>query len=252
MAEVGGKKRLKVKYKQVRDALLDDIVSGRLQPGDQLPSEDRLVEKLGYSLGTVQRALQDLAAMGVVVRVHGSGTFVSGARPPEEHLRHFRFKADESDALLPVFFETESIECIDSKGPWSRFLGDDPKGFVRVQRLISVNHEFEIFSELCLPGSKFSDLLALEPSDLDGVSIRDMLGDRLNAPTVHTNQTMVCGVFPPRVSKRINMPIGAFGLILTIHSETFRHVPIIWQRAYVPPSDREMEFIETSPPHGRR
>ncbi|MES0827121.1 GntR family transcriptional regulator [Ruegeria sp. SCP11] len=240
--------RTKTKYQVIADTLMADIENGKLRPGDRLPSEDQLASELGYSLGTVQRALRNLANQGVVVRVHGSGTFVSGARPPEEHLRHFRFRSDDGETLLPVFFETESLEHTADTGPWTQSLGDDPKGYVKIRRLISVNREFEIFSELYLPATRFAPLLEMEFADLDGVSVRDMLADKMNVPTVHTKQTMLCGTFPPRVARLINMPIGMFGLILTIQSETFRRAPIIWQRMFIPPSDREMEML-TEPLH---
>jgi len=235
--------RTKTKYQVVSDALLADIESGRLQPGDRLPSEDQLASDLGYSLGTVQRALRQLADLEVVKRVHGSGTFVSGARPPEAHLRHFRFRADDGKSLLPVYFKTDSIELSQDKGPWSQFLGDDAKGYIRIRRLVSVNREFDIYSEIYLPATKFEYLADLEPSELDGVSIRDMLADKLQTPTLATNQTILCTAIPPRAASRINMPIGGFGLILTIQSKTFRQAPISWQRAYFPPSDREMEVL---------
>lgn len=241
------KLRSKTKYQVASDTLLADIESGKLRPGDRLPSEEQLVSQLGFSLGTVQRALRDLAELGVVERIHGSGTYVSGARPPEDHLRHFRFRAEGAEALLPVFFETESLAHTKSKGPWSEFLEDDRQGYVKIQRLISVNREFEIFSELYLPATKFSSLLDIEPSGLDGVSIRDMLAEKFNTPTLKTDQFIACGIFPPRVTRLVDMPIGMFGVILTIKSETYRRAPIIWQRAFVPPSDRQMEIVTEAP-----
>ena len=243
MTQNKGNQRPKTKYQVVSDALMADIESGKLRPGDRLPSEDQLVSQLGYSLGTVQRALRDLAELGVVVRIHGSGTFVSGARPPEDHLIHFRFRAEGESKLLPVYFETESLEHTDSRGPWADALGDDDKGYVKIHRLISVNQEFEVFSELYLPATRFSLLLDMEPADLDGVSIRDMLSERFNTPTLRADQTIICTAFPPRVTRRIGMCVGQFGVMLTVLSETYRNVPIIWQRAYLPPSDRQMEIV---------
>ena len=83
----------------------------------------------------------------------------------------------------------------------------------------------------------------MKPTDLDGVSIRDMLEERFDTLTLETKQSIICGVFPPRIGRVINMPIGQFGMILTVSSTTHRHIPIIWHRAYIPPSDRQMEFI---------
>jgi GntR family transcriptional regulator len=235
--------KTKTKYKILSETLAENINKGKLKPGDRLPSEDKLVSTLGYSLGTVQRALRHLVELGVVERVHGSGTFVAGARAPEEHLRHYRFLNEDGSKLLPIFFITHEITHTNCKGPWADALGHDRAGFVKIERVISVNREFEIFSELYLPASQFSSLLEIQPSELDGVSIRDMLAERFNMQTLDTRETIVCNVFPPRVAKVINMPIGQFGVILTASNTSHRHIPIIWQRAYIPPSDRQMEFL---------
>jgi len=243
MIKTASKQQTKTKYKILSETLAENINTGKLKPGDRLPSEDKLVSTLGYSLGTVQRALRHLVELGVVERVHGSGTFVTGLRAPEEHLRHFRFLNEDGSKLLPIFFITRAITQTSCQGPWVDTLGPDRAGFVKIDRVISVNREFEIFSELYLPASQFASLLDMQPSELDGVSIRDMLAERFNTQTLDTRQSIVCHVFPPRVAKVINMPIGQFGLILTASNTSHRHVPIIWQRAYIPPSDRQMEFL---------
>lgn len=233
----------KAKYRLLFEELLGDIEAGRYHPGDRLPSEGQLASSLGYSLGTVQRSLRELAELGIVERIHGSGTFVSKARAPEGHLLHFRFRSEGGERLLPIYFETESLNFTEAAGPWVDCLGEDANGYIEIRRKINVNREFDIFSEIYLPRARFEPLLELKPADLDGVSIRDMLLDRFGTPTVKTKQSIICGVFPPRVGQLINVPIGQFGLILTVTSETSRRSPILWQRAFVPPSDREMEFV---------
>jgi GntR family transcriptional repressor for pyruvate dehydrogenase complex len=62
------------------------IEQGRLQPGDQLPSERELSEQLSVSRSTVREAIQLLEALGVVEVRHGSGTFVR-ARPDADTVR---------------------------------------------------------------------------------------------------------------------------------------------------------------------
>lgn len=235
----------KTKYRILSDALLKEIEEGKWQSGDRLPSEEKLVSTLGYSLGTVQRALRYLADMGVVDRVHGSGTFVAGAQAPTEQLRHFRFFDEDGATLLPTFFKTLSIVHSEVEGPWSELLGRDCGGYINIKRLISVNREFEIFSELYLPANKFAVLLEMDLADLDGVSVRDLLVSRFNMHTLKAKQTIMCGVFPPRVGREIKVPMGQFGIILTVGSTTHQDVPIVWQRAFIPPNDRQMDFLTT-------
>jgi GntR family transcriptional regulator, arabinose operon transcriptional repressor len=64
------------KYRQVHDALRQQIVSGRWPVGARLPSEADLVEQFGASRITVGRAVRDLQRAGLVERRVGSGTYV--------------------------------------------------------------------------------------------------------------------------------------------------------------------------------
>lgn len=63
-------------HEQVRQFLVSLIESGRLKPGDRLPSEKELENKFGVSRITVRRALQDLANQDKIMRVPGKGSFV--------------------------------------------------------------------------------------------------------------------------------------------------------------------------------
>jgi GntR family transcriptional regulator of arabinose operon len=64
------------KYVQLRDGFIAAIESGELREGDQLPTEDTLVQELSVSRNTIRRAVDELFQMGMVVRRQGSGTFV--------------------------------------------------------------------------------------------------------------------------------------------------------------------------------
>lgn len=52
------------------------IADGSLAPGDRLPSEGELCERLGVSRGSLREAIRMLAALGVLDTRHGSGTYV--------------------------------------------------------------------------------------------------------------------------------------------------------------------------------
>jgi DNA-binding LacI/PurR family transcriptional regulator len=67
------------KYQQVLDTIKTDILSGRYQPGQKLPSEAALLKRFGTSRITVGRALRELQHAGLVQRRAGSGTYVASA-----------------------------------------------------------------------------------------------------------------------------------------------------------------------------
>jgi GntR family transcriptional regulator len=67
-------------HRQIRDHLLREIEAERLQPGDRLPTEKALAERFSVSRITAQRALNDIAAMGLAERQPGRGSFVKALR----------------------------------------------------------------------------------------------------------------------------------------------------------------------------
>lgn len=64
-------------YQRVKDLVTEQIASGRWREGDTLPSENQFVESLGLSRMTINRALRELTAQGLLRRVMGVGTFVA-------------------------------------------------------------------------------------------------------------------------------------------------------------------------------
>src|SRR6185437_17159754 len=62
---------------QVRDSLLEDLVSGRLAPGDKLDNENELAERFGVSRATGRDSVRALMDAGYLTRRHGSGTYVT-------------------------------------------------------------------------------------------------------------------------------------------------------------------------------
>lgn len=67
-------------YMQVKEALLDELLSGRYRPHDRLPSERELSQQFDVSRMTVRQALLDLARDGVIYARVGKGTFVAAPK----------------------------------------------------------------------------------------------------------------------------------------------------------------------------
>lgn len=63
------------KQEVVRDALLDLV--GGLQVGAAIPPERRLAVDMGVSRPTLRAAIEELVREGLLLRRHGSGTYVA-------------------------------------------------------------------------------------------------------------------------------------------------------------------------------
>jgi len=74
------------KYQQVVETVKNEILSGRYQPGQKLPSEAALVKRFGASRITVGRALRELRQAGLIQSRAGSGSYVRPAAAGENGL----------------------------------------------------------------------------------------------------------------------------------------------------------------------
>ena len=68
---------IKPKYLAITQFIKQAIQNGDLLPGQRLPAERELATLLHVDRSTVTRALLDLAAVGILVKKRGSGTFVA-------------------------------------------------------------------------------------------------------------------------------------------------------------------------------
>ncbi len=88
---------------RVLDALRKEVLEGRFQHGDKLPTEQQLCERFKVSRTTVRRSLQHLSRQGLVRSRRGSGVYVCGR--PE------RPAALRSIALM-YNFDGDDLTCI--------------------------------------------------------------------------------------------------------------------------------------------
>ncbi len=83
-------------YEQLVEQLVAAILDGRLGSGDALPSVRQLAADMQVNPLTVQRALAQLADLGVVGKRRGVGSFVAeGARDRLLAQERHRFLAQE-------------------------------------------------------------------------------------------------------------------------------------------------------------
>src|SRR5699024_4170175 len=85
------------------------IVSGELKPGQRLPPEKELGERLGLSRNSLREAVKSLALIRVLDVRRGDGTYVTSLRP-ELLLEAMSFVVDlHQDSSVLEIFEVRRI-----------------------------------------------------------------------------------------------------------------------------------------------
>ena len=68
-------------YQEIVDQIQQQILSGALKPGDQIPAERDLADRFGVSRTAVREAIKSLTEKGLIEVFVGRGTFVTSLSP---------------------------------------------------------------------------------------------------------------------------------------------------------------------------
>src|SRR5215510_9106227 len=87
-------------YMQIASQIKHLAASGRLAPGDEIPPIRVLAQQLVVNPNTVARAYLELEREGVVVKRHGSGTYISEQGSPLARKERVKILSQRIDSLL--------------------------------------------------------------------------------------------------------------------------------------------------------
>ncbi len=88
-------------YQVVKRKILDALAAGKWKQGEALPSEKFLAGHFGVSIGTLRKAVDELAAEGILVRHQGRGTFVAIHARDSHFFRFFRIIRQDGERAYP-------------------------------------------------------------------------------------------------------------------------------------------------------
>uniref|UniRef100_A0A7C3IJJ7 GntR family transcriptional regulator n=1 Tax=Gracilinema caldarium TaxID=215591 RepID=A0A7C3IJJ7_9SPIR len=102
-------------YRQIIEQVTRKLRAGELKPGDRLPTERELAEKLGIARGTVNRAYEELTRSQILESIPGRGSFISAQQDVAETSRKERavaLIAELIDTLRNLRFSYREIRTL--------------------------------------------------------------------------------------------------------------------------------------------
>jgi GntR family transcriptional regulator len=87
-------------YLQIANQVKHLVASQRLGPGDEIPPIRVLAQQLLVNPNTVARAYLELERDGVVVKRHGSGTYISDKGSPLARKERLKILTERVDGLV--------------------------------------------------------------------------------------------------------------------------------------------------------
>lgn len=145
-------------YLQIKELLIQRVLSGDWKPGEVLPSESKLAAEYQVSQGTVRKAIEEMAADHLVVRHQGKGTFVS-ARGSESPLHFFSIVTPDGRVATPG----KALQFEWSEGPINEDERRDlhlPEGEIvyRIYRVRPVGGMPALVERITMPRGRFPGL----------------------------------------------------------------------------------------------
>jgi GntR family transcriptional regulator len=216
-------------YLQVKEALERWIINsaheGSLAPGDRLPSENELSEKLNISTITIKRALDELRRQGMIQRIQGRGSFLTAQKKLELSLpRMFSLTTfTRESGMRPARKILDLIE-MEAPASISRHLNLKPSArVVRLTRLrlmdgIPVSTETSF-----LPLDLFPDLISVYKEHL---SLYEVMIEHYGHEVVKAHDIMGPILIKPGEANALEIPAGTLGFLVERTGVDARDTPL--------------------------
>jgi GntR family transcriptional regulator len=161
-------------YYQLKQFLISEIKSGRIQPGDYIPAEQDLVDQLGISRTTIRQTLSEMANEGYLLREKSKGTVITRPKIDEQFLQLLEsFNNEMRSKGLSPSTRVLSLQKVAAREKVRANLGlAEGDELIYLERLRFADNDPIVYLETYLPYNRFSALLK---EDFERNSLYDLL-----------------------------------------------------------------------------
>lgn len=204
-------------YKRLMDYLLEEIDAGRVEPGQQIPSERELSDRFRMSRMTVRHALNELVNQGILYRQQGKGTFVGRPKIRQKLRGLSSFTEDMLSRGMRPGARVLSAEVVAAPYKVRHALGlPEQAHVVRLERLRLADGEPMALEVTHLPYPRFADLVR---DSLENTSLYRMLQDRFGVTFGTALQTIEPALADAALARTLWIKEGS--LLLLLERATF-------------------------------
>ena len=217
------------------------IESGQWVPGSIIPPERKIAQESAVSLGTVRTAILNLVSEGLLYRIQGKGTLVSGTRMIRENVRYYRFTEDFGRREAVPQLRLLDLTKVEGRPEINRRLKSD-KGeeLHRLRRLVLISRRPAVFSVSYLPCRLFVGLEEFPRSRFEKVPLYLALEDHFGLPTLSNSELI--SVVPAEAEEAAMLRIAEGVPILAVEmlAFTYRNRPYEYRISYCRSEGRKL------------
>lgn len=217
-------------YAQVEASLAASIQNNMRKPGDQLPTENDLMQQFGVSRPTIRQAIQNLANRGFVEIRRGKGTFATLPKMTQPLLSLSGFVEDMEMQGRHATARVINKQIVSATEAVTHHLALGPNtDVVRIQRVRLADGVPISFDDTFLPlelGRKImGDSLETEP-------IFSLLEQKYGVPLIDAEYCLEAMGAEPNVADALGVEPGSPMLVIERTSYGEENQPIDYERLY--------------------
>jgi len=192
-------------YYQIEQEILREIHSGRLNPGDQIPTETQLSQRFNVSRITARRAVENLTQQGVVYSRQGKGSFVAQSRIRD--ISGFRSFSEDirAQGFEPGSKVVELIQMTGEEDVLNRLKLPTGETVFRLQRVRLADNEPVAYEIAYMPASIFP---GLDRYDFNENSLYDVFRTEYKVFPTWADAELEATGAPAEVAIHLNIPVG--------------------------------------------
>jgi len=145
-------------YRRVKRAITALLGDGIWRPAQVLPSERKLAERFGVSMGTIRKAVDELVDENILIRHQGRGTFVSAHDRSRYLFRFFNVCAHDGERTYPVVSLVD-FDSLRADAETARALQLSPGARVfRIRNRLALKDRPTLLDDILLPAARFEGM----------------------------------------------------------------------------------------------
>ncbi|MDP3031780.1 MAG: GntR family transcriptional regulator [Rhodocyclaceae bacterium] len=219
-------------YKEVKRKIIDAVHQGEWKPGGAIPSETKLCERYGVSMGTVRKAVDELSGEGFLIRQQGRGTFISTHSQDRYLFAFFHVIRQDGHKEYPL---VELVEFGKAKAEPCMATALDIKPKSRVLRIVnklSLSGAPVMLDEILLPENLFlgmtEKMLRERPSTL-----YHLYQEQFGVTVIRPHEKLRAVLADEVQARLLGVSIGEPLLLIIRTAYSFRDQPVELRRSYV-------------------
>jgi len=192
-----------------------------------------MAEDYAVSLGTVRTAILNLVSEGLLYRIQGKGTLVSGTRMIRESIRYYRFVSDFTRKEAVPKLKLLDIETIENRPDINHRLKIRAgESLYRLRRLILITDKPVVYCISFLPCKLFRGLNEFPRSRFERVPLYLALEDHFGLPTLSNADLMSAVAADAETAALLRIPEGRPILEVEMLAFSYRNRPYEYRISY--------------------